>query len=136
MKYLCADESPHTLCSQHERAAEDPRAGSKSALLDIPINTHVLCLAANGDDIDAAVAVQVRGCQIFDGDATGIDELARPLGAALIQDLVNAYATPFLTAVVTYTDDQLVDAVAVEVRRPNGMAPFQFLVNDMPVHHR
>src|SRR5262249_46981529 len=73
-------------------------------------------------------------------DAAVVDDLALPLGADVIERLVNAYAAPFLEGValgrvVADADDQLVVAVAVQVGTPDTVAPAELFVDHVPVPH-
>ena len=83
-----------------------------------------------------AVAVEVAGGEVFDGDAAGIDELARPLARLALRPcgIVDADAALGRVAqVVADADDQLLVGVAVEIGAPDGVAPFQVFVEDVAV---
>src|SRR5207249_577100 len=88
----------------------------------------------DGDDVDAAVAVEVGAGEVFDGDAAGIDDGPGPFGAGAVGGFVNADAAAiagFGVQIVADADDQLFVAVAVEVGAPDGVAPFQGVVEKM-----
>src|SRR5262249_53977015 len=97
---------------------------------------QVLRRPADGDEVGPAVAVEVGDGQVFHRYPARIDVVALPLGPPFVQRLVDADAAAladFLAQVVAHADDQLVVAVAVEVGAPAGVAPFQLIVDDVPL---
>src|SRR6266542_1294608 len=109
--------------------------GSLAACL-VPIDAHVVRLAADGHKVHAAVPVEVASGQVLDGDAALVDQRPLPLRPLGVGRLVDPYPPPlarFRTQVIADADDQLVAAVAVEVGAPHGVAPLQLFVDDMTV---
>src|SRR3954463_3268180 len=54
----------------------------------VPVDFDVFCGAADGDDVGFAVAVEVAGDEVFDGDAAGIEDLAGPFQAPRGREVV------------------------------------------------
>src|SRR6516225_11022353 len=97
----------------------------------IPVDANVVRLPADGDDVDAAVAVEARRRQVFDGNAAVVENMPGPLRALVVERLVepNAATLAGLVAfVVAYAYDDFVVLVAVEIGAPDGVAPFQTVV--------
>src|SRR5262249_29799888 len=102
----------------------------------VAIHADVLRRAADGNDVGAAVAEEVRHGQILHRDAALVDQVPLPLPALAVQRLVDAHAAllaRLVAQVVAHADDQLVAAVAVEVGAPDGVAPLQLVVEDVPL---
>src|SRR5437660_2586573 len=98
-------------------------------------------LPADGDDVDAPVAVEIGAHQVLHRHAAVVDDLAAPFRALVVRRLVDAHAAArgefvALLRLVAHADDQLVIAVAVEVGAEDGVAPAQLFVDDMAVPHR
>src|SRR5579864_1223231 len=114
-----------------------PSLRRKRQLLLIPIDFRVPGLAAHGDDVDAAVAVDVGTNQVFDRHTAVVYNLPGPLLALAVGTFIDPHAAPqckFVAGlwiwVVADTDDQLIVAVAIEVGTPHAMAPAQLFVED------
>src|SRR5262245_43858363 len=110
--------------------------GVHSLLALIPVDACVLRLPADGDDVRAAVAVELGDREVFDRDAALVEELARPLRAEGLGRAVDADAAALSAALLAAADDQLVGAVAVEVGGRDGVAPLELVVDDVAVPHR
>src|SRR4029077_6778174 len=50
----------------------------------IPINANVMRLPPDGDDVDAAVAVEVAGGDVFHGDAAIVENVPGPVSALVV----------------------------------------------------
>src|SRR5262245_10802172 len=95
-----------------------------------------MSLPAHGDDVDLAVAVQVRTSKVLDGDAAVVEDRACPFGAISVGGLIKANAAAVAgirVQVVADADNQLLVAVAIEVGAPDGVAPFEGVVEKMTV---
>ena len=100
----------------------------------IPVDFHVMGCAAAGDDIREAVAIQVGGEGVFAGHAAIVDGVplegerlsSRAWDRKRRRQVLVGTGTPGLLG-SALTDDQLVVVVAVEVGRPDGVAPLQWL---------
>src|SRR5262249_31284858 len=82
------------------------------------------------------VAVEVGGRQVLHRHAPLVDQVPLPLAGLRVHRAVDAHAAALarlVAQVVADADDQLVAAVAVEVGAPDGVAPAQALVQDVPV---
>src|SRR5579859_6285752 len=107
-----------------------------SLLPHVPIQPHILRRPPHRDDIDLPRALQIPTRQILHPHPALVDQLSLPALAHAIERLVDAHPTPLarlLAAIIAHADDQFVAAVAVEVRAPDGMAPAQALVDDVPL---
>ena len=106
--------------SQSTRGADaTPLAIRLVLFLDafIPVNADVAGLSADGDDVRAAVAVEIGDGQRFHGHAAVFDNVPGPARAFVVERLVDADAAPltrFVAEVVADTDDDFV-ALAVQV---------------------
>src|SRR6266852_6973614 len=92
----------------------------------IPVNADVAGCPAGGDDVGSAVAVEIGDRQRFHRHAAVFDNVPDPFRSRFVEGLVDADAAPFaglITEVVADTDDDLVIAVAVQVRALNAMSP-------------
>ena len=63
-----------------------------SLLRFVPVDANVVRGPADGDDGDLAVAVEIDGGEVLDGDAAVVDDLALPFRAAFVRGLVDAHA--------------------------------------------
>src|SRR5207253_3065142 len=98
------------------------------ASLLIPVNLHVLRRAADGDDVRPAVAIQIADGEVFDGDAAGIELGFAPVGCVVDADA----GLGFSGDGVADARDEIFVAVAVSVRAPEGVAPGEVVVDDLP----
>src|SRR4051794_40051121 len=58
----------------------------------VPIDFHVVGLAADGDNVDPPVAVEIGGGQIFDRHAAGVDAVGLPFRRRVASGIVDAQA--------------------------------------------
>src|SRR5262249_23737128 len=105
----------------------------------VPVNADVVRLPPDGDDVDAAVAVQIRNGEVLHRHPAVLDNLPLPLAVLQVSGLVDAHPATLaglLAPVVADADDQLLHAVAVNVGTPDRVAPAQPVVDDVPVPQR
>src|SRR5262245_5840284 len=109
----------------------------------VPIDPYVPCRPPRRDDVDSAVAIEIGGGEVFDGDAAGIDIVASPFIAFVVERFVNADAATligFHAEIVADSDDDLVALIRSHIkslldwsrkklRTPDSMAPFQLVIN-------
>ncbi len=91
-------------------------------------------LPADGHDVNAAIAVQIGGGKILNMNAALIEQLTLPLRPRIVECFENAHAAflaRLLAEIVADADNQLLAAVAVEIGAPDGMAPFQAIVQNV-----
>src|SRR5262249_40543230 len=91
----------------------------------VPVDSNIVRLSAPGDDVDAAIAVEVRRGEVFHGDAAVVEDVPCPFRALVVERLVQPHAAPlagFVAFVVADADDDFVILVAVEVGAPDGVA--------------
>src|SRR5262249_23102093 len=94
-------------------------------------------LPTDGDDVDAAVAVEVLGREVFHGDAAVVEDVPGPFRAGVVERFVEPHAAPLaglVALVVPDADDEFVFTIAVEVSCPDSMAPLQAVVDDLAIH--
>src|SRR6266849_8403134 len=110
------------------------KAGRSLLLPLIPVNPHVMRRPPHGDDVNLAVAGQVRRGQILDGDAAFVDQVAFPFRALVVERLVDADAALFaglVAEIIADADDEFVAAVTVEISAPHGVSPLELVVKDV-----
>src|SRR5947209_16596895 len=98
----------------------------------VPVDLDVPGGAADGDDVDLAIGVEVGAGEILGRHAAVVDDVLFPLcggGVGCAED-VDA-AADLLGKRVAYADDDFVAAIAIEVGAPEAVAPFQFGVDDV-----
>src|SRR5262249_48138646 len=91
-------------------------------------------LPADGHNVDLAVAVQIGRREVLDMNASLVEQVTLPLGALVIERLENPYTAflaPLVAQIVADADNKLIAPVAVEIGAPDGMAPFQLVVENM-----
>ena len=125
--------------SQSTRGADaTPLAIRLVLFLDafIPVNADVAGLSADGDDVRAAVAIEIGDGQRFHGHAAVFDNVPGPARAFVIERLVDADAAPLprlVAEIVPDADDDFGVGAAVHVSTFDGVSPLEAIIDHVAV---
>jgi hypothetical protein len=114
------------------------RPSANGLLPLVPVDAAVLRLAADGDDFDLAVTIEVSSGQVLDRDATFIEQHPLPYCPLAVGAFVNADTAAFLedvaglrVRVVANADYEFIRAITIEIGEPDRMAPEEMVVDNM-----
>ena len=99
-------------------------------MLSRAINHRVFGRAADGDDLVAAVPVQVADREILHRDLPGMDQGALPRSIRLA--IVHSHAAPMRCRFVSDADDQFVSLVVIQIRACDRMPPLELIIDHLP----